>query len=149
RLMAALDDGQEDLTVLTATSSDTGGAVAHAFHGVPHTRVVVLYPDGRVSPTQEAQLTMFNGRGSNVHAYATAGSFDDCQRLTKEAFADPLLRRRVRLTSANSINIGRLLPQMIYYFHALAQLAARVPVSSSLAADDDRRPVIVSTPSGN
>ncbi len=88
RLMAALDTGDQPLTVLAATSGDTGSAVAHAFHGVPHTRVVVLYPDGRVSPTQEAQLTMFNAEAGNVRAYAVAGSFDDCHRLTREAFGD-------------------------------------------------------------
>lgn len=142
RLMAALHEGGEPLTVLVATSGDTGGAVAHAFHAVSNTRVIILYPDGRVSPTQEAQLTMFNGdAASNVRAYAVAGSFDDCQRLTKEAFADAGLRRRVRLTSANSINVGRLLPQMIYYVHAVAQMAG--------AATEDRAPAVFSTPSGN
>ena len=85
--MAALDTGDQPLTVLAATSGDTGSAVAHAFHGVPHTRVVVLYPDGRVSPTQEAQLTMFNAEAGNVRAFAVAGSFDDCHRMTREAFA--------------------------------------------------------------
>jgi len=108
--------------VLAATSGDTGSAVAHAFHGVPNTRVVILYPDGRVSPTQEAQLTIFNGEPSNVRAYAVAGSFDDCHRLTREAYANPELRRSMRLTSANSVNVGRLLPQSVYYFHAIAQL---------------------------
>src|SRR6185369_8642295 len=103
RLMASLDSGDQPLTVLAATSGDTGSAVAHAFHAVPHTRVVVLYPEGRVSPTQEAQLTMFNSENGNVRAYAVAGSFDDCHRLTKDAFADADLRRRVRLTSANSV----------------------------------------------
>ncbi len=142
RLMAALDSGDEPLTVLAATSGDTGSAVAHAFHRVPHTRVVVLYPDGRVSPTQEAQLTMFNSEAGNVRAYAVAGSFDDCQRLTKEAFADAGIRRRVRLTSANSVNVGRLLPQMVYYFHAVAELARRS--ASHLPGE-----VIVCTPSGN
>ncbi len=139
RLMASLDSGDQPLTVLAATSGDTGSAVAHAFHGVPHTRVVVLYPDGRVSPTQEAQLTMFNSEDGNVRAYAVDGSFDDCHRLTKEAFANPDVRREVRLTSANSVNIGRLLPQMVYYFHALAQ-AARVQPGAD---------VHVCTPSGN
>src|SRR5207253_10059346 len=124
RLMAALWVGDEPLTVLVATSGDTGSAVAHAFHAVPHTRVVVLYPDGRVSPTQEAQLTMFNGESGNVRAYAVAGSFDDCHRLTRDAFGDAELRRRMRLTSANSVNVGRLLPQMVYYFHAVAQATA-------------------------
>ena len=139
RLMASLDSGDQPLTVLAATSGDTGSAVAHAFHAVPHTRVVVLYPEGRVSPTQEAQLTMFNSEHGNVRAYAVAGSFDDCHRLTKEAFADADLRRRVRLTSANSVNMGRLLPQMVYYFHGVAQAAHK-----SAARD-----VVICTPSGN
>ena len=138
RLMAALFQGDNPLTILVATSGDTGSAVAHAFHEVPHTRVVILYPEGRISPTQEAQLTMFNGEAANVRAYAVAGSFDDCQRLTKSAFADPVFSRRANLTSANSINVGRLLPQMIYYFHAVAQLAATRP-----------GPAVFSTPSGN
>src|SRR6185503_16859513 len=130
RLMASLDTGDVPLTVLAATSGDTGSAVAHAFHGVPHTRVVVLYPEGRVSPTQEAQLTMFNSEEGNVRSYAVAGSFDDCHRLTKVAFEDADLRRRVRLTSANSVNMGRLLPQMVYYFHAVAQARRLSPGSS-------------------
>ena len=146
-VMAALHDGGDPTTVLVATSGDTGGAVAHAFYQVPHMRVVVLYPAGRVSPTQEAQLTMFNGeRGSNVRAYAVDGSFDDCQRLVKSTFADEELLRRVRLTSANSINIGRLLPQMIYYFHAVAQTLAQ-GVSPTVA--QDLSPAIISVPSGN
>ena len=138
RLMAALHEGDEPLTVLAATSGDTGAAVAHAFHRVPHTRVVILYPDGRISPTQEAQLTTFNGQRTNVRAYAVAGSFDDCHRLTRELFGDVDLRRRMRLTSANSVNVGRLLPQSVYYFHAVAQLNRA-----------DGRPVTFSTPSGN
>jgi threonine synthase len=138
RLMAALG---ADVTVLTATSGDTGSAVANAFHGIASARVVILYPDGRVSPTQEAQLTMFNtDSGSNVRGYAVAGSFDDCQRLVKEAFADKSLRRQIPLTSANSINVGRLLPQMIYYFQAVAEL--RRTVSASAVP-------VVCTPSGN
>src|SRR5215813_10035764 len=138
RVMAGLGG---DVTVLTATSGDTGSAVANAFHGIASARVVILYPDGRVSPTQEAQLTMFNDvPGSNVRGYAIAGSFDDCQRLVKEAFADKELRRRVPLTSANSINVGRLLPQMVYYFHAIAELRRK--------AGNVPRP-IVCTPSGN
>src|SRR5947207_7024262 len=138
RLMATLGG---DVTVLTATSGDTGSAVAHAFYGIASARVVILYPEGRVSPTQEAQLTMFNSEPrSNVRGYAISGSFDDCQRLVKEAFADRELRRRVPLTSANSINVGRLLPQMIYYFQAIAQLKR--------LAGDVPRP-IVCTPSGN
>jgi len=122
RLMASRHRGDDPLTILAATSGDTGSAVAHAFHGVSNTRVVILYPDGRVSPTQEAQLTIFNGERSNVRAYAVAGSFDDCHRLTREAYANPDLRRSMRLTSANSVNVGRLLPQSVYYFHAIAQL---------------------------
>jgi len=138
RLMSVLGG---DVTVLTATSGDTGSAVAHAFHGVANARVIVLYPDGRVSPTQEAQLTLFNdAAGSNVCAFAVAGSFDDCQRLVKAAFANDALRRRIRLTSANSINVGRLLPQMIYYFHGVAQLTALDVPSES---------IVVCTPSGN
>jgi len=136
RLMAALHQGDEPLTVLAATSGDTGSAVAHAFYRVPNTRVVILYPDGRVSPTQEAQLTMFNGERANVRAYAVAGSFDDCHRLTRDAFGDADLRRHMRLTSANSVNVGRLLPQSIYYFHAAAQIG-------------DRRDIVFATPSGN
>ncbi len=121
-LMAALHDDSQPLTILAATSGDTGSAVGHAFQGVDGIRVVILYPEGRVSPTQEAQLTMFNHlESSNVRAYAVAGVFDDCQRLVKTAFADGDLRNEMRLTSANSINVGRLLPQMIYYFHAAAR----------------------------
>src|SRR6185295_13713821 len=122
RLMASRHRGDDPLTVLVATSGDTGSAVAHAFYRVPNTRVVILYPDGRVSPTQEAQLTMFNGERTNVRAYAVAGSFDDCHRLTRAAFGDADLRRRMRLTSANSVNVGRLLPQSVYYFHAVGQV---------------------------
>jgi threonine synthase len=141
RLMASMHEGDEPLTVLVATSGDTGSAVAHAFHAVPYTRVVILYPDGRISPTQEAQLTMFNGEAAgNVRAYAVAGSFDDCHRLTREAFGDPELRRQIPLTSANSVNVGRLLPQMVYYFHAIAQLS-NGPRGAGRA--------IVCTPSGN
>ena len=138
RLMAVIGG---DVTVLTATSGDTGSAVANAFHGIASARVVILYPEGRVSPTQEAQLTMFNAEaGGNVRGYAIAGSFDDCQRLVKEAFADRTLRSRVPLTSANSINVGRLLPQMIYYFQAAAELSR---LSGATAAPT------VCTPSGN
>jgi threonine synthase len=148
RLMASVHEGEDPLTVLVATSGDTGSAVAHAFHAVPYTRVVVLYPDGRISPTQEAQLTMFNGEaGGNVRAYAVVGSFDDCHRLTREAFNDRELRQRVPLTSANSVNVGRLLPQMIYYFHAVAELAR---LERAGRADPSGRPrLVISTPSGN
>jgi threonine synthase len=100
------------LTILVATSGDTGGAVAAAFHGRPGIEVVVLFPKGLVSPTQERQLTCWGG---NVRALAVRGTFDDCQRLVKEAFRDEALRQRSQLSSANSINLGRLLPQAVYY----------------------------------
>jgi len=107
------------LTVLVATSGDTGSAVGAAFHGMRGVRVVILYPDGRVSPRQAHQLGCF---GDNVHALAVQGTFDDCQRLARRAFADLALRESVPLVSANSISLGRLLPQMVYYAHAaLAQ----------------------------
>jgi threonine synthase len=143
RLMASLHQADEPLTVLVATSGDTGSAVAHAFHRVPHTRVIILYPDGRVSPTQEAQLTMFNGERTNVRAYAVSGSFDDCHRLTREVFGDAALRTRMRLTSANSVNVGRLLPQSVYYFHAVAQVLAAGRASSAPTE------IVFCTPSGN
>ncbi len=120
RLMAHLHDGAGTITVLVATSGDTGGAVAHAFHNVPGTRVVVLYPEGQVSDVQEAQFTTLGG---NVRAVAVRGTFDDCQRLAKEAFADPTLQARARLTSANSISLGRLIPQTFYYAYTALQSA--------------------------
>ncbi|MCK7593428.1 threonine synthase [Pseudomarimonas salicorniae] len=100
------------LTILVATSGDTGGAVAAAFHRRPGFRVVVLYPDGKVSARQAHQLGAF---GDNVHTFRVAGSFDDCQAMVKAAFADQGLRSQVPLSSANSISLGRLLPQMSYY----------------------------------
>lgn len=106
-------------TVLVATSGDTGGAVAAAFDGRPGARVVLLYPDGRVSPVQAHQLGCW---GDNVRTLAVAGSFDDCQRLVKQAFADPGLRERFALTSANSINIGRLLPQLVLFAKAALEV---------------------------
>jgi threonine synthase len=159
-LMAALHDDPDPLTILVATSGDTGCAVGHAFEGVAGIRVMILYPDGRVSPTQEAQLTMFNHVArSNVRAYAVAGAFDDCQRLVKGAFGDRGLRGAVRLTSANSINIGRLLPQMIYYFHAAAALARADQPQANVARGPGRAASvdvargfsrsIFSVPSGN
>jgi threonine synthase len=107
-----LAGGDRRLTILVATSGDTGGAVAAAFHGMPGIDVAVLFPEGMVSPRQEKQLT---GWGGNVHAFSVAGDFDACQRLVKEAMSDPCLREKRLLSSANSINIGRLLPQMAYY----------------------------------
>jgi threonine synthase len=108
--------------VLVATSGDTGSAVAHAFHGRRNIDVVILYPSGRVSELQEKQLTTLGG---NVRALEVAGSFDDCQRMVKQAFQDETLRTRLRLTSANSINIGRLLPQCMYYVFGATRAAAR------------------------
>lgn len=102
-------------TVLVATSGDTGAAVAAAFWRRPDVRVVVLYPDGRVSPRQAHQLGAF---GENVHTFCVAGAFDDCQAMVKQAFADRALSERHGLVSANSISLGRLLPQMTYYAHA-------------------------------
>ena len=103
------------LTIVVATSGDTGAAVAAAFHGLPNLRVVVLYPDGRVSPRQAHQLGCFGG---NVTALRVAGSFDDCQRLVKQALSDRTLQEGIPLSSANSISLGRLLPQMAYYAHS-------------------------------
>jgi threonine synthase len=107
--------GSRTRTVLVATSGDTGAAVAAAFHKRPGCRVVILYPDGRVSPRQAHQLGCFD---VNVHALRVQGSFDDCQALVKQALADPLLKPSLPLTSANSISLGRLLPQVTYYAHA-------------------------------
>lgn len=108
-------DARRTLTILVATSGDTGGAVAAAFHGRPGVEVVVLFPRGLVSPRQELQLTCWGG---NVKSLSVAGTFDDCQRLVKAAFADPALAARRELSSANSINVGRLLPQACYYVQA-------------------------------
>ena len=104
--------GQKRLHILVATSGDTGGAVAAAFHGRPGIDVSVLFPKGLVSPTQERQLTCWGG---NVQSFAVRGTFDDCQRMVKEAFMDEGLRGHFELSSANSINLGRLLPQAVYY----------------------------------
>jgi threonine synthase len=109
------DSAEAPLTILVATSGDTGGAVAAAFNGKPNIRVVVLFPNGRVSERQQKQLTCW---GDNVLSLAVEGSFDDCQAMVKEAFAASKLREKYRLSSANSINIGRLLPQSTYYAHA-------------------------------
>ena len=113
RMMGLLNDG-EDLTILTATSGDTGSAVAHGFYGVEGIKVIILYPAGKVSPLQEAQMTTL---GRNITAIKIDGSFDDCQRLVKSMFNDTDLRSRKRMTSANSINILRWIPQSFYYFY--------------------------------
>lgn len=129
-----LKETNESQTILVATSGDTGSAVAAGFLGLPNIRVVVLYPGGRVSDLQELQMTTL---GKNTHALRVKGSFDDCQKLAKTAFADEELRTKLKLNSANSINIGRLIAQTFYYFIA----AARLP-------SDAKAPVFV-VPSGN
>lgn len=121
------------VTILTATSGDTGSAVAHAFHNVPGVRVLVLFPFAEVSPRQRKLMTTLGG---NVRTIAVDGKFDDCQAMVKRAFADPALKH-IPLSSANSINIGRLLPQSVYYFFAAARVAA------------PGEPVVFSVPSGN
>ena len=121
-------------TILVATSGDTGSAVALGFHGVPRVQVVVLYPAGKVSPFQEAQMATLGG---NVTALRVPGTFDDCQRLVKQAFIDPSLDD-LHLSSANSINIGRLLPQAVYYF------ASWLALGGPAAGD-----VVFAVPSGN
>ena len=113
--LAALPRGDKPLTIVVATSGDTGAAVGAAFHRKPGVRVAILYPDGRVSPRQAHQLGCF---GDNVRAFRVAGSFDDCQRLVKTLLSDAAFKQEVPLGSANSISLGRLLPQMAYYAHA-------------------------------
>src|ERR1700759_5277127 len=130
-----LQQGEKQLDVLVATSGDTGGAVALGFLGVPNTRVTILYPKGKVSPIQEQQLTT---NGQNIRALEVDGTFDDCQALVKQAFTDPELNAKCRLTSANSINIARLIPQTFYYFNAYSQ---------ALRAGYNK--VVFSVPSGN
>jgi len=129
------DPGRE-VTILTATSGDTGAAVAHAFWRRQGVRVVVLYPEGRVSALQERQLATL---GENVTAVSVAGSFDDCQALVKGAFADAALAARHGLASANSINVARLFPQTLYYAEAVAQLRRRGVTAAP----------VVAVPSGN
>lgn len=124
----------QKITVLVATSGDTGGAVANGFYDVDGVDVVVLYPSGRVSSVQEQQLTTL---GKNIHALEINGTFDDCQRMVKQAFADQTLKQKRMLTSANSINVARWLPQQFYYFFAWKQWA-----------DKDNPPVFC-VPSGN
>lgn len=123
----------KEIVVLAATSGDTGSAVANGFLNKKGIRVIVLYPSGKVSPLQEKQLTTLGG---NITAWEVDGTFDDCQRLVKQMFLDSELRKRFLLTSANSINIGRLLPQTLYYFYAWKKVGQ----------DSD---IIFSVPSGN
>jgi threonine synthase len=134
----------DTITIVTATSGDTGAAVAQGFHNAPGVEVYVLYPSGQVSPLQEKQFTTLGG---NITALEVNGTFDDCQRLVKDCFADKRIREARQLTTANSINIARLLPQMIYYIHAVAGL---LPDGKNVSAEGGlARPVVCSVPSGN
>ncbi|MRT02764.1 threonine synthase [Ewingella americana] len=127
--------GDQPVTILTATSGDTGAAVAHAFHGMKNVRVVILYPKGKISPLQEK---LFCTLGDNIHTVAIDGDFDQCQALVKQAFDDEELKHELKLNSANSINISRLLAQICYYFEAVAQLP-----------QEARNQLVISVPSGN
>ena len=129
-----LEKSQREIHILVATSGDTGGAVAQGFFNLPNIKVTILYPSGKVSDIQEKQLTTL---GHNVTALEVNGTFDDCQRLVKEAFLDQQLNQKFNLASANSINIARLIPQSFYYFRAYAQVKAQ------------GLPVVFSIPSGN
>jgi threonine synthase len=122
------------ITVLVATSGDTGGAVANGFYNVDGVEVVILYPSGKVSSVQEKQLVTL---GNNIHALEIKGNFDDCQQMVKQAFADKDLNKKMFLTSANSINVARWLPQQLYYFYAWKQWK------------DKSDPPVISVPSGN
>ncbi len=124
----------QELVILVATSGDTGGAVASGFYKTPGTKVVILYPKGKVSMLQEKQLTTL---GHNISALEIEGTFDDCQALVKQAFLDKELNNQVRLTSANSINIARLIPQSFYYYEAFKQI------------NDYKNPITFVVPSGN
>ena len=127
--------GEGKITILTATSGDTGAAVAHAFYGLENINVVILYPKGKISPLQEK---LFCTLGGNIRTVAIESDFDACQALVKQAFDDAELRQAIGLNSANSINISRLLAQVCYYFEAVAQLPK-----------EKRSEVVVSVPSGN
>ncbi|HUH19575.1 threonine synthase [Albibacterium sp.] len=136
RVMAYFSEkSKQTLDVLVATSGDTGGAVALGFTGVPNTRVTILFPKGKVSAIQELQLCT---NDSNIHALEIDGTFDDCQALVKKAFNDDDLNEKLNLTSANSINISRLIPQTFYYFYAYSQLVKK-----------GIKEVVFSVPSGN
>ncbi|EGG6432950.1 threonine synthase, partial [Salmonella enterica subsp. enterica serovar Typhimurium] len=127
--------GDKPVTILTATSGDTGAAVAHAFYGLENVRVVILYPRGKISPLQEK---LFCTLGGNIETVAIDGDFDACQALVKQAFDDEELKTALGLNSANSINISRLLAQICYYFEAVAQLPQGA-----------RNQLVISVPSGN
>ena len=113
RALGELNEKDDDLVILTATSGDTGSAVANGFYGIEGIRVVVLYPEGKVSDLQESQMTTLGG---NIHPLKVRGTFDDCQRIVKEIFSDAAFRREKAVTSANSINLLRWMPQSFYYF---------------------------------
>ncbi|EGQ8181016.1 TPA: threonine synthase [Vibrio parahaemolyticus] len=132
--LAAVSNGGK-ITILTATSGDTGAAVAHAFYGMEDINVVILYPKGKISPLQEK---LFCTLGKNIHTVAINGDFDACQALVKQAFDDAELREEIGLNSANSINISRLMAQICYYFEAVAQMSKQ-----------ERESLVVSVPSGN
>jgi len=138
-----LKEARQTAVILVATSGDTGSAVARAFHKKENIQVVILYPSGRVSLLQEKQLTTL---GDNVAALEVQGSFDDCQRMAKAAFRDPELSRKLTLTSANSINLGRLVPQSFYYVYAYAQIARKLDARGN--GGRARGPVFC-VPSGN
>ncbi|MCC7244961.1 MAG: threonine synthase, partial [Saprospiraceae bacterium] len=136
RIMSYFNRGEDKtLNILVATSGDTGGAVAFGFHKVPGIRVVILYPSGKVSHLQEQQLTTL---GHNVTAIEVDGTFDDCQAMVKKAFLDQDLTSAFRLSSANSINIARLIPQMFYYAEAYRQVR-----------NWTNRDIVFAVPSGN
>ncbi len=132
----------EKLHILVATSGDTGSAVGSAFHNVPGLDVTILYPEGKISEIQEKQLSTFTG---NVRALKVRGTFDDCQKLVKTAFTDRELREKFRLSSANSINISRLLPQSFYYMYSSLVVRSRAPLDTKL----DDASIITIVPSGN
>ncbi|WP_342608115.1 threonine synthase [Vibrio tritonius] len=132
--LAAVSDGGK-ITILTATSGDTGAAVAHAFYGMENINVVILYPKGKISPLQEK---LFCTLGKNIHTVAINSDFDACQALVKKAFDDEPLRQQVGLNSANSINIARLMAQICYYFEAASQMSKA-----------ERENLVISVPSGN
>ncbi|MGO2341710.1 threonine synthase [Vibrio litoralis] len=134
-LAAVTADKGQKITILTATSGDTGAAVAHAFYGMENINVVILYPKGKISPLQEK---LFCTLGGNIHTVAIDGDFDACQSLVKQAFDDQALREEIGLNSANSINISRLMAQICYYFEAAAQMTKA-----------ERDNLVISVPSGN
>lgn len=135
---AVLNDNKKKSLLLVATSGDTGSAVANAFLGIKNVEAVILYPHNKVSPMQEKQ---FASLGENITAFAVEGTFDDCQKLVKEAFLDEELKSIFQLSSANSINIARWLPQSVYYFYAYAQLKKQLK--------NELNPVVISVPTGN